>query len=153
MSSSVVSAMAAPSQVPALVAAAGARRSMPILDSSPPAFAAPCAEHLPLARHSEREGVNVLPSFQTERLALRPRTVADLESCLAMDRDPAVTRFIAGPWADPIAHRAFVEARIHAVYPDGMGYWSVFAADGFVGWILLAPLDLHGPEIEIGWRL
>jgi RimJ/RimL family protein N-acetyltransferase len=23
----------------------------------------------------------------------------------------------------------------------------------FVGWILLTPLDLHGPEIEIGWRL
>ena len=22
-----------------------------------------------------------------------------------------------------------------------------------MGWVLLMPLDLHGPEIEIGWRL
>jgi RimJ/RimL family protein N-acetyltransferase len=39
------------------------------------------------------------------------------------------------------------------VYPSGMGYWSIIAPEGFVGWVLLTPLDLHGPEIEIGWRL
>ncbi len=77
----------------------------------------------------------------------------DLEACLAMDRDPEVTRFIAGPWRDPIAHRAFVEARMRHTYPAGMGYWTIQAPDGFVGWILLTPLDLIGPEIEIGWRL
>ncbi len=76
----------------------------------------------------------------------------DLDACLAMDRDPEVTRFVAGPWADPVAHRAFVTARISHRYPPGMGYWSVFAPAGFVGWILLAPCDLSGPEIEIGWR-
>jgi len=78
-----------------------------------------------------------------------------------MDRDPEVTRFIVGgPWADPVAHRAFVEARIHAAYPTGMGYWSVLASDRFVGWILLTPLgvsdyppvDLPNPDTEIGWR-
>jgi RimJ/RimL family protein N-acetyltransferase len=76
----------------------------------------------------------------------------DLEACLAMDRDPEVTRFVAGPWADPAAHRTFVENRIRRSYPSGMGYWSIMAPD-FVGWILLAPLDLAGPEIEIGWRI
>ncbi|MBV8888660.1 MAG: GNAT family N-acetyltransferase [Alphaproteobacteria bacterium] len=94
-----------------------------------------------------------LPSFATPRLVLRQRGIADLEACLAMDRDPEVTRFIIGPWADPIAHRAFVEARIRALYPEGMGYWSVLAGDEFIGWILLTPLDLRGPEVEIGWRL
>jgi len=103
----------------------------------------------------------VLPSFQTSRLTLRQRTTADIEACLAMDRDPEVTRFmVGGPWADPVAHRAFVEARIHAVYPPGMGYWSVFASDRFVGWILLTPLgvsdyppvDLPDPDTEIAWR-
>ena len=69
-----------------------------------------------------------------------------------MDRDPAVTRFIAGPWADPASHRAFVENRMRAPYPSGMGYWSVFLSDRFIGWIFLTPLDLHEPEIEIGWR-
>src|SRR6266403_5105573 len=94
-----------------------------------------------------------LPTFETIRLTLRQRTSSDLEPCLAMDRDPEVTRFIAGPWNDPAAHRAFVEQRIAAVYPPGMGYWSIFAASRFIGWILLTPLDLHGPAIEIGWRL
>jgi RimJ/RimL family protein N-acetyltransferase len=78
--------------------------------------------------------------------------MADLEACLAMDRDPLVTRFIEGPWSDPDAHRAFVTDRIRRAYPPGMGYWSILAP-AFIGWILLAPLDLHGPEIEIGWRL
>ena len=93
-----------------------------------------------------------LPTFHTPRLVLRPRGMADLEACLAMDRDPLVTRFIEGPWSDPVAHRAFVEDRIRLVYPPGMGYWSILAP-AFIGWILLTPLDLHGPEIEIGWRL
>jgi hypothetical protein len=73
-----------------------------------------------------------------------------------MDRDPEVTRFIVGPWADPVAHRAFVEARIHAVYPTGMGYWSVFASDRFVGWILLTPLgvtDYPPVDLSFGRRL
>jgi RimJ/RimL family protein N-acetyltransferase len=94
-----------------------------------------------------------LPTFATARLTLRPRTLADLDACLAMDRDPLVTKFIHGPWVDPIAHRAFVEARIRHEYPAGMGYWSIFASARFIGWILLTPLDLHGPDIEIGWRV
>jgi RimJ/RimL family protein N-acetyltransferase len=97
----------------------------------------------------------VLPSFETPRLTLRPRTMADLEDCLAMDRDPEVTRHVAGPWADPAAHRRFVEARITAAYPEGMGYWTVrgrAAGAPFLGWVLLIPLDGEGPEIEIGWR-
>ena len=70
-----------------------------------------------------------------------------------MDRDPLVTKFIHGPWADPIAHHAFVEARIRQAYPAGMGYWSILTSARFISSILLTPLDLHGPEIEIGWRL
>jgi RimJ/RimL family protein N-acetyltransferase len=96
---------------------------------------------------------DALPTFTTERLTLRPRTLGDLDACLAMDRDPLVTKFIQGPWADPVAHQAFVEARISHVYPAGMGYWSILASARFIGWILLTPLDLHGPDIEIGWRL
>ncbi|MGO1074278.1 GNAT family N-acetyltransferase [Inquilinus sp. CA228] len=97
----------------------------------------------------------VLPSFETPRLVLRPRTTADLPDCLTMDRDPEVVRYIDGPWADPAAHRAFVEARITAAYPDGLGYWTVrtrMPEAAFLGWVLLIPLDGTGPEIEIGWR-
>lgn len=94
----------------------------------------------------------LLPTFRTARLALRPRSMDDLEACLAMDRDPAVARFVAGPWSDPSAHRAFVADRIRHAYPVGMGYWSITVPE-FVGWILLTPRDLVGPEVEIGWRI
>jgi RimJ/RimL family protein N-acetyltransferase len=95
------------------------------------------------------------PLFETPRLVLRPRTLADTEACLAMDRDPEVTRFVSGPWTDPAAHRAFVERRTLGPYPPGLGYWTVLRrGDGeFLGWILLIPEDAQGPEVEIGWRL
>jgi RimJ/RimL family protein N-acetyltransferase len=94
-----------------------------------------------------------LPTFRTPRLTVRPRDRGDLENCLAMDSDPEVTRFLPVPWTDPMTHRTFVEDRMRYVYPVGMGYWSIVATEGFVGWVLLTPLDLHGPEIEIAWRL
>ncbi|WBU60260.1 GNAT family N-acetyltransferase [Paracoccus albus] len=98
----------------------------------------------------------MLPNLDTARLHLRPRGMADLESCLTMDRDPQVTRFIPGPWADPIRHRAFVTERISADYCPGLGYWSIFhrhRPSDFLGWVLLIPEDMTGPEVEIGWRL
>ena len=97
-----------------------------------------------------------LPVFATERLILRPRSLADYPACLAMDRDPEVVRYVPGPWSDAEAHRAFLHDRITRAYPDGLGYWCIFpkqAPRRFVGWVLLIPLDAVGPEIEIGWRL
>lgn len=96
------------------------------------------------------------PTFTTGRLRLVPRRAADTPACLAMDREPGITRFIAGPWTDPAAHLAFIKARTRGPYPWGIGYWSVFESarpDRFLGWILLIPANAIGPEIEIGWRL
>jgi RimJ/RimL family protein N-acetyltransferase len=73
-----------------------------------------------------------------------------------MDLEPEVTRYVSGPWSDPVAHRAFVEQRTRGAYPYGLGYWTLAPGDRpteFVGWVLLIPLDAVGPEIEIGWRL
>ncbi|PLX39178.1 MAG: GNAT family N-acetyltransferase [Hyphomicrobiales bacterium] len=97
-----------------------------------------------------------LPTFETERLLLRPRTMDDFDACLAMDRDPLVTRYVAGPWSDRAAHEQFVRARMASDYDSGLGYWSIFAKVDpatFLGWVLLIPVDAVGPEIEIGWRL
>lgn len=96
------------------------------------------------------------PTFLTERLIVRPRDIGDLDACLAMDRDPEVTKFIPGPWQDPEAHRVFVTARIAEDFGPGLGYWSILAKDApstFLGWILLIPDDTVGPDIEVGWRL
>ncbi|MFI5014403.1 MAG: GNAT family N-acetyltransferase [Hyphomicrobiales bacterium] len=96
-----------------------------------------------------------VPAVTTERLLLRERSPADTEACLAMDREPEVTRFVDGPWADARAHRAFIEARTRGPYADGLGYWTILAGaeHRFIGWVLLIPRDAEGPEIEIGWRL
>lgn len=96
------------------------------------------------------------PRFETTRFLLRPRSLADTDSCLAMDREPDVTRFVRGPWDDPAAHRAFIETRTLGPYPPGQGYWTIApreAPSTFLGWVLLIPADAVGPEIEIGWRL
>src|SRR5258708_2523104 len=80
----------------------------------------------------------------------------DTDACLAMDRDPEVTRFVSGPWSELGAHRAFIEARTVGPYAPGLGYWTVYQRDdqtSFIGWVLLIPNDAVGPEIEIGWRL
>ncbi len=97
-----------------------------------------------------------MPSFQTARLVLRPRVMADYDACMAMDRDPEVTRFVPGPWQDPARHAAFLRTRMTTRFGAGLGYWSIFptAAPGaFAGWILLIPLGGPGSEVEIGWRL
>jgi RimJ/RimL family protein N-acetyltransferase len=94
--------------------------------------------------------------LETERLILSPRTLADTDDCFAMDREPEVTRYVSGPWADAIEHRAFIEARTVGPYPPDQGYWVVrakSAPDVFLGWVLLIPVDAVGPEVEIGWRL
>lgn len=98
----------------------------------------------------------MLPPLDTPRLLIRERTLADLESCLEMDRDPEVTRYIAGPWHDPIAHRQFVRHRMVRDFPPGLGYWTIRERsdpERFAGWVLLIPDHGAGPEVEIGWRL
>ncbi|MEW6343966.1 MAG: GNAT family N-acetyltransferase [Paraburkholderia sp.] len=97
-----------------------------------------------------------LPTFDTPRLLLRPRSMAEFDACLAMDRDPQVTQYVVGPWHDPQAHERFLTERIQRSFGPGFGYWSIFAKDApasFLGWILLIPADGVGPDIEIGWRL
>lgn len=97
-----------------------------------------------------------LPRFETERLLVQPRSMRDFEACLAMDRDPDVTRYIPGPWNDAAQHERFLSERIQMSFGSGLGYWSIFPKDRpdqFLGWILLIPYDGVGPEIEIGWRL
>lgn len=97
----------------------------------------------------------MLPIIDTSRLLIRPRTIQDLEQCVAMDRDPLVTKYVPGPWSDAAKHRAFVLSRMNCVYPDGLGYWSVMKKEetkAFLGWILLLPYQKIADEIEIGWR-
>ena len=102
----------------------------------------------------------MLPVIETERLVLRPRVRGDLDACFAMNCEPGTLDFIdfprEGDWSDLDRHRAFLEETFGYAYPDGLGYWSLSMRSdphGFLGWVLMAPEDLKGPEVEIGWRL
>jgi RimJ/RimL family protein N-acetyltransferase len=95
-----------------------------------------------------------LAVLRTKRLRLRPRTLADLEACVAMDLDPEVHRFIFGDCPpDGTEHRARVRAQIASGWPAEGGIWVVEwrHARGFLGWCGLFPLENAGP-IEIGYR-
>lgn len=91
--------------------------------------------------------------LHTERLLLRPRTLADLDANLAMDLDPQVIRYVFAKAPDPERWRARIAAQIQGGWPPIGGIWAVEWRDapGFLGWCDLFPL---GPSrlIEIGYR-
>ena len=92
-------------------------------------------------------------TLTTQRLRLRPRAMADLDACVAMDLDPAVHRFIDREPPDPTERRAQLRTRIAAGWPARGGTWVVEWQDtpGFLGWCGLFPLEDSG-LIEIGYR-
>ena len=94
-----------------------------------------------------------LPDFTTPRLALRPRTPADLDSVMALNADPLVMRFIAPP-GSPAMGREAVAARSFAHVEAGLGYWSVFAADDAapLGYVGLIPQGEGHDGVQLSYR-
>ena len=99
----------------------------------------------------------MLPTYTTDRLILRSIKIEDLEDHLAMDLDPEVVKYIR-PTPPPDEHRVFLKNRFAMQFAAGLGFWSVFekghqpGIGAFVGWALLVPLALEGPEVELGYR-
>lgn len=96
----------------------------------------------------------MLPTYETDRLVLRQRTLEDMADLMAMDSDPEVTRYISGLAAD-FHEPDTVRDRILKTHEPGLGTWTIeyrTGAGAYAGAIALVPLD-GGPEIEIGYRL
>ena len=93
------------------------------------------------------------PSLETARLRLYPPRLADLEARLAMDRDPAVMRFIRPVSEDIGAERTLIRDRILGRVEPKAYFWHVEYRDrpGFLGWSGVFPLEDSG-LIEIGYR-
>ena len=92
--------------------------------------------------------------LDTERLLVRPRTVADLDAVVVLNSDPDVMRFIAPP-GDPSMTREAVTARSFRDVDRGLGYWSVFerpAPDSFIGYVGLFPVPGQQERIELSYR-
>lgn len=95
-------------------------------------------------------------AIRTDRLLIRPRSVTDIEDCIAMDSDPMVTQYIDGPWDDPQEHRSFVLNNMANTDPFPFGYWAITGlepSETFLGWIMIIPTSSSFTQAEIGWRL
>jgi RimJ/RimL family protein N-acetyltransferase len=94
-----------------------------------------------------------VPSLETDRLSLRPRSIEDLDACVAMDLDPQVHRYIFERAPELVAHRNAVKARMSGGWPPVGGYWMVEfkGTANALGWCALFPLENTG-QIELGYR-
>ena len=90
--------------------------------------------------------------LETERLALRRFTEADVDHLFALHNDPDVMRFLNGGKPTP---REETE-REYQQHFSGDGYWAAVekATGEFVGWFALHPTGGRElDEVEIGYRL
>ncbi|MFJ7410791.1 GNAT family N-acetyltransferase [Streptomyces sp. NPDC098077] len=97
--------------------------------------------------------------LETDRLVLHPVTAADAPDLLALDNDPAVTRYINGgrPTSPEDIRDRTLPRLLHDHPCTGTrGFWAAREKDtgAFLGWFELRPLDDHDPAVtELGYRL
>jgi len=96
--------------------------------------------------------------LETERLVLRRFTMADLDSLVELNSDPAVTRYING--GKPISREAvqtdLVSSLEHYERYAGYGFWAAVerSTGRFIGWFHFRPAKEAPPdEVELGYRL
>ena len=97
---------------------------------------------------------NPLPTMDTERLILRPRTIQDLDQIALLNADPQVMRHIA-PLGSPAMSRDGVAARSFSHVAIGLGYWSVFSRaedEDFLGYVGLIPGAENGDDPQLSYR-
>ncbi|MBA3824625.1 MAG: GNAT family N-acetyltransferase [Ktedonobacterales bacterium] len=97
--------------------------------------------------------------LETERLALRRFTMADVDLLCELDSDPAVMRYLNGGTATPraVIVSDVLPAFLHSYAPiDGFGVWAALAKDNgdFIGWFSLRPLNgADAQDVTLGYRL
>ncbi|GAA2069307.1 GNAT family N-acetyltransferase [Streptomyces albiaxialis] len=97
--------------------------------------------------------------LETGRLALRAFTPADVDSLLALDNDPEVTRFING--GRPTTREDILRRTLPKLLHDHpafrtRGFWAAEerATGVFLGWFEFRPLVDDSPAVvELGYRL
>ncbi len=97
-------------------------------------------------------------AFVTERLFLRPLTLADDELLFRLDGDPEVMRFLSGGPGTPLeAIRGEILPRFigYAERAPWAGVWVAHdrSGGGFVGWFSLRPGDDLTRGGDLGYRL
>ena len=95
--------------------------------------------------------MGVVGPILTPRLRMRPFEQDDADAVFAVFRDPEVGRWVGGAHATLEESRAMI-ARAHA---RELSMWAVEERETgvLVGEVGLQPLELLGPEVEIGWTI
>jgi RimJ/RimL family protein N-acetyltransferase len=91
----------------------------------------------------------MLELVETERMTLRPLTFDDVDTLVALDRDPEVMRYITG--GKPTPREKVIETVRRRMGRRWMATDHVTAE--FVGWFGLVPSATTEAEYEVGYRL
>jgi RimJ/RimL family protein N-acetyltransferase len=94
----------------------------------------------------------VIP-IETERLRLRPTTLADVPALHAIYAHPEVERWIGPELAQDLPGAIGQQLELQAARGFSMFAIEDRATGALLGDCGLQPLELEGPEIEIGWDL
>ena len=89
----------------------------------------------------------------TERLRLRPLCHEDLDELCRVYTDPRVERFIGTHTREQV--RAELDYEVHHQAEFGWALWGLEerSTGRFIGDCGLRPLEMRGPEIELGYDL
>jgi len=97
--------------------------------------------------------------METERVALRRFTEADVDNLFDLDGDPEVMRFTTGGIATPrevIQNETLPRFLRYYERFEGYGCWAAIekSSGDFLGWFSLRPSEGADPgEVELGYRL
>jgi RimJ/RimL family protein N-acetyltransferase len=93
------------------------------------------------------------PRLSTARLELRPLTADDSDLLVELDGDRAVMEYLTGRETPPEeVIEVWMPQRTDPAHDElGLGYWSAYEQDEFVGWFCLTPS--HDDAAELGYRL
>jgi RimJ/RimL family protein N-acetyltransferase len=95
------------------------------------------------------------PRIETDRLDLRPLTMADLGALHELYADPGAMRFAGGPTASVEESEARLRRLIEHHERHAFSLWAVVERESgnVIGDAGLVLLEFRGPEIELAYRL
>jgi RimJ/RimL family protein N-acetyltransferase len=91
----------------------------------------------------------VIGRFETERMVLRPLALDDVDTLVALDTDPEVTRYLTG--GRPSTRDEVVDRVRRRIGRSWMG--DARGTEEFIGWFGLVPSATTAGEYEVGYRL
>jgi RimJ/RimL family protein N-acetyltransferase len=93
--------------------------------------------------------------IETDRLDLRPLTIADLGALHELYADPGAMRFAGGPTGSVEESEARLRRLIEHQERHGFSLWAVVERESanVIGDAGLVLLEFRGPEIELAYRL